>query len=166
MMPWMQTAADIYSALIWPLVALCVMLAAYRHDIALFRCASVTGAGQLFINLWGQYAMTPDSPQPVWAMLGMYTAQAIAVTVLPSGLVCVAMSAVFIGGVVISILHVCLPITFATESLYWANNLLLALASVLILAGGAAGESGKRVVYYLWRLASHVAHRSRAAGAS
>lgn len=163
-MTWLTEAADIYTAIIWPLVILSILMAAYRHEFTLFRCAAVVGAGQLFIDTWAQLMMTPDSPLPVWPLLGMYTAQAVAVTVLPASRVCYWLGAVFICGVVISIIHLCLPFSLATEWKYWGNNALLAWATVAVLCGGVAGEGGKRVVHYLWGRLAVMARHTLATG--
>lgn len=165
-MTWLQWLADAYTAVIWPLIVLTIVLTAWWQDFPLFRCAVVVGMGQLAIDIWARLFMTPETPQPVIPLLVVYTVQAVAVTVLPASRTCFRLGGAFICGVAVSIIHLCQPFSTATEWLYWGNNVLIAVATVLCLAGGVAGEGGKRVLHYFgWRPAD-VAGQSAAAGPS
>lgn len=152
-----------YNATIWPIVLITMLAGLWRNDWQLIRCAVVAASGQAALDIWVAHYWTPDAHQPGAQLVLIYSAQLFAVTILPTSRTCWRLGGVFFAGLFISLIYLAAGPSHATDKLYWSNNLMVALASIIVLSGGAAGENGKRVLDYLGGRIAHLFHRSTAA---
>jgi hypothetical protein len=146
----MMQLYNLYVHTFWPLITGVLVWGLYarRHDLV--RCSVVLGGGQVAIDLWTSQLSVANG-QPWYVYLTINALSCIALTVLPSSRLCSTLGGLFLAGAGISIIHGSFYWTNATEWLYWQNTLLLGWAMLLVLAGGATGETGRRFIHRLWR---------------
>ena len=124
--------------------------ALWRNDWALARCALVLVSGEAAISAWFA-AFGPLAVQPWHVYLAIYSAQCAMVTVKPSNRLCSVMGGLFLAGATLSLVHGAMTTSIAADWMYWQGNLSLGLMMILVLAGGASGETGRRIVTGFWR---------------
>lgn len=141
---------------IWPaLLAITVYCVITRNWDGL-RCAVLLGAAQWGMDMYLSYTgWLPAYGQPWQAHLVIYTICCIIATILPVGRICSLLGAVFIAGVAWAIVRCVVEYTIGTSSavdyLYWRGTLYNGWLMLIITAGGATGETGKRIIHSLWR---------------
>lgn len=154
-----------YTMVAWPVFALCGLVAIYRGDWGLMRCAIIMALGQFAIDVWAAvFQPVVWQGQPSGPLFWIYAVSAIILTIRPSGKLCSIMAALCLWGVAISALHYTFHWTYATDSLYFQLNLLIGWFSLFVLAGGASGERGRRFLSRFVRSPTGMADTSNRAG--
>lgn len=152
-----------YLVAFWPVMAICAVIALWRADYALLRCVVVVIGGQFAIDLWF-HIHGPGQEQPWAVYLVIYAISSALVTIRPSGSLCSIMGGVMMSGVLFSIIQGAFHWTKATDLLYWQTNVLIGCMTFAVLAGGASGERGRRVVTAFGRGVARLAFPSRRGG--
>lgn len=152
---------QIYDLICWPAFLGFGLVALTNRNWALMRCVLIMAAGQGLVDIWaGHFAPKVWKGQPSALLFAIYLASAWGLSIRPSGKLCSIMAALCIWGVAFSAMHQVFYWTKATDSLYFTANLAIGWLSFLVMAGGASGERGRRVVSWFVRTPSSLANQA------
>jgi hypothetical protein len=165
-----ESAAQLYTLLFWPMIMIGALLSAWRADAALFRCVAVLFIGQSVMDI---YSMFVDYSSQPWLLLLAINAWSVhTLTIKPTGLIINTMAWLFLIGVMLSVIQGVFWFTFsdelyiAVDMIMWQYGVFIASLTLLVLLGGAIGDGGKRLIRNIWSGASYVAHAAFHRGAA
>jgi hypothetical protein len=136
-------------------------------DSALMRGASVAVSGQVILTYWE--GLIGDQVRNLYPNLPLFTiclASAIVMTSRPAGKLSGAIGATFASTVLFCIVNaINIAIHGRTtwgDLLLWRSGMVSALALVLLLAGAASGQTGKRFVCGIGGVLNELARKKSA----
>jgi len=141
---------------LWPALLAITLYCVMTKNWDGLRCAVLLGGAQWGMDMYLSYTgWLPEYGQPWQVHLVIYSICCIVATILPAGRICSLLGAVFIAGVAWAIVRGVVEYTIgstgAVDYLYWRGTLYNGWLMLAITAGGASGETGKRIVNSLWR---------------
>jgi hypothetical protein len=161
----------LYTAYNWALLP--VMLMALVHGVMtdrepLIRAVWTILLGQGIIELYGLSVDYSHQPWLVYALINGISCRIL--TIKPTGPMLNVLSGVFFGAFLLSIMTGLISIISPSgvyviaDVMFWKSQLVTGWLCILVVLGGQAGDTGKRVLSAFWRRMFGLSEHSRHPG--